>query len=50
MSDDVQRPGPSDSAADGNIAEDVLRYVHKEKDFLSLLSCTPGQCVSQYNS
>ncbi|XP_051814262.1 caspase a-like [Acanthochromis polyacanthus] len=35
--DDVSQPG-----AEGGMEEDNLRYVHKEKDFISLLSCTPG--------
>ncbi|XP_022062834.2 caspase a-like [Acanthochromis polyacanthus] len=34
--DDVSQPG-----AEGGMEEDNLRYVHKEKDFISLLSSTP---------
>lgn len=28
---------------DANIQDDKLRVVHKEKDFISLLCCTPGE-------
>lgn len=40
--DDLQAAGnpPSD---DANIQDDKLRVVHKEKDFISLLCCTPGE-------
>ncbi|XP_069562420.1 caspase a-like [Brachyistius frenatus] len=38
---DVPQPGPSSSAVEGNIEDDKMRYVHTEKDFTSLLSCTP---------
>ncbi|KAM6932323.1 caspase a [Lycodopsis pacificus] len=31
----------SDDADEGNIEDDGLRFVNKEKDFISLLSCTP---------
>ncbi|XP_037630614.1 caspase-1-like isoform X2 [Sebastes umbrosus] len=34
--DDVQQPGDID-----DIEEDTLEFVNKEKDFISLLSCTP---------
>lgn len=37
-------------AAAGDLLEDNLTFVHKEKDFISLLSCTPGQfsyCTSE---
>ncbi|KAK9520944.1 hypothetical protein VZT92_020798 [Zoarces viviparus] len=30
-----------DNADEGNIEDDGLRFVNKEKDFISLLSCTP---------
>ncbi|XP_030600241.1 caspase-1-like [Archocentrus centrarchus] len=36
--DDVSQTGPFD---DSNIVDDAVRYVHKEKDFISLLSSTP---------
>ncbi|XP_044060055.1 caspase-1-like isoform X2 [Siniperca chuatsi] len=39
--DDVKQPGPSLSAGEENIEDDTLRCVHKEKDFISLLSSTP---------
>ncbi|XP_070826079.1 caspase a-like [Chaetodon trifascialis] len=32
---------PSPSAGEEDIEDDALKCVHKEKDFLSLLSCTP---------
>ncbi|XP_047449343.1 caspase a-like [Mugil cephalus] len=35
--DDVNQPGPSDD----DMEEDTVRCVHKEKDFVSLLSSTP---------
>lgn len=41
--DDVAQPCPSASAAEEDIEDDNLQCVHKEKDFISLLSCTPGQ-------
>lgn len=31
----------TDHFAEGDIEEDVLRFIHKEKDFIALLSCTP---------
>lgn len=31
-----------DVSQDGNIEDDSLKIVHKEKDFISLLSSTPG--------
>lgn len=31
----------TDDFAEGDIEEDVLRFIHKEKDFIALLSCTP---------
>lgn len=37
---DGAKPSP---VAEEDIEEDTLRVVHKEKDFISLLSCTPGQ-------
>ncbi|KAG8001967.1 Caspase-1 [Nibea albiflora] len=40
LSDDVNQPSPPLPADDG-IEEDVLRCVHREKDFISLLSSTP---------
>ncbi|XP_045929205.1 caspase a-like isoform X2 [Micropterus dolomieu] len=39
--DDVKQPSPSPSAGDENLEDDALRCVHKEKDFISLLSSTP---------
>lgn len=30
---------------ENSIVDDSTRYVHKEKDFISLLSSTPGQFV-----
>ncbi|XP_061538554.1 caspase-1-A-like [Phycodurus eques] len=41
MCANTQQPGPSTSGDDGNIVEDGYQFVHKEKDFLALLSCTP---------
>lgn len=35
--DDVE----SDDLAERDIEEDALRFIHKEKDFIALLSCTP---------
>ena len=43
LSDDVQQSGPSLPAAGDNIEDDTVRCVHKEKDFTSLLSSTPGE-------
>ncbi|XP_070761637.1 caspase a-like [Enoplosus armatus] len=39
--DDVRQPDPSPSAGEENLEDDTLRCVHKEKDFISLLSSTP---------
>ncbi|XP_042342339.1 caspase a-like [Plectropomus leopardus] len=39
--DDASQPDPSLSAGEDNIEADTWRCVHKEKDFISLLSCTP---------
>lgn len=36
-------PAPAASAGEENIEDDTVRRVHKEKDFISLLSSTPGQ-------
>lgn len=44
--DDLSWPGP---AREENIVDDALLYAHKEKDFISLLSSTPGQFVSNSN-
>ncbi|XP_059186983.1 caspase a [Centropristis striata] len=41
VSDDVSQPELSHFTGDGNIEEDNVRCVHLEKDFTSLLSCTP---------
>lgn len=41
--DDVDQPGPSSSAGEENIEDDILRCVPKEIHFISLLSSTPGQ-------
>lgn len=46
VSDDSSWPGP---VREGHIVDDALSYVHKEKDFISLLSSTPGQFVSDSN-
>lgn len=43
LCEDVKPPGPSASAGEENLEEDSLQCVHKEKDFISLLSCTPGR-------
>lgn len=40
LCDDVNPPGSSPD--EENIEDDTLHIVHKEKDFISLLSCTPG--------
>jgi len=32
-----------DHVGEDNIEDDHLRFVNKEKDFISLLSCTPGE-------
>ncbi|XP_057694869.1 caspase a-like isoform X2 [Corythoichthys intestinalis] len=42
VSDSAQQAGPSASADDANIVEDGVRFVHKEKDLILFLSCTPG--------
>ncbi|KAF1394109.1 hypothetical protein PFLUV_G00023090 [Perca fluviatilis] len=39
--DDVSQPGPPPCADEENIEDDNLKCVHKEKDFISLLSSTP---------
>uniref|UniRef100_A0A3Q3GX71 CARD domain-containing protein n=1 Tax=Kryptolebias marmoratus TaxID=37003 RepID=A0A3Q3GX71_KRYMA len=38
VSDDVSQPA---SVGEDNIVDDTVRFVHKEKDFISLLSSTP---------
>ena len=43
LSDDVQQSGPSLPGAGDNIEDDAVQFVHKEKDFIFLLSCTPGE-------
>ncbi|XP_019729801.1 caspase-1-A-like [Hippocampus comes] len=40
VSDNTQQAGPSTSD-DGCIVHDGFQFVHKEKDFIALLSCTP---------
>ncbi|XP_031152457.2 caspase-1-A-like [Sander lucioperca] len=40
--DDASQPSPPPSADEENIEDDNLRCVHKEKDFISLLSSTPN--------
>lgn len=40
-SDLVQDDVRSSSAGEDDIEEDTLKFVHQEKDFISLLSCTP---------
>lgn len=37
----VDQPGPPSSA--GEQKGSSVRRVHREKDFISLLSCTPGE-------
>lgn len=44
-SDEAVQPGPTASAGEENIEDDTVRCVHKEKDFISLLSSTPGQFI-----
>lgn len=39
--DDLKQPSPSLPADEEGLEDDTLRCVHKEKDFISLLSCTP---------
>ncbi|XP_030599707.1 caspase-1-A-like [Archocentrus centrarchus] len=39
--DDVKQPSPSLPAEEEGLEDDTLRCVHKEKDFICLLSCTP---------
>ncbi|XP_068172833.1 caspase a-like isoform X2 [Antennarius striatus] len=41
QSDDMDQPGLSPSADDEDMEDDSYRIVHKEKDFICLLSCTP---------
>ncbi|XP_054452409.1 caspase a-like [Anoplopoma fimbria] len=41
VSDDANPDVACDNAGEENIEEDNLRCVNKEKDFISLLSCTP---------
>ncbi|XP_034024704.1 caspase-1-like [Thalassophryne amazonica] len=38
---DGSQPGHSLPDVENDIEEDALRRVHREKDFISLLSCTP---------
>ncbi len=38
-SDHVTQSGPSEE----DIEDDTLKFVHREKDFISLLSSTPGE-------
>lgn len=45
--DDASWSGPARVV---NIVDDALLYAHKEKDFISLLSSTPGQLVSDRDS
>lgn len=44
VSDDVKQPSPSPPVDEERLVEDALLCAHKEKDFICLLSCTPGQC------
>lgn len=44
-SDEAVPPVPAASAWEDNIEDDTVRCVHKEKDFTSLLSSTPGQFI-----
>ncbi|XP_054650076.1 caspase a-like [Dunckerocampus dactyliophorus] len=37
------------AAADDNMVDDGLRAVHKEKDFIGLLSCTPGTVAYRHS-
>ncbi|KAK2847304.1 hypothetical protein Q5P01_010303 [Channa striata] len=39
--DEVPKPGPTAPAGVDNLDEDSLQCVHKEKDFIAFLSCTP---------
>ncbi|XP_067362977.1 caspase a-like [Channa argus] len=41
VTDDVRPPQPVPSASELDIEDDMVRSVHKEKDFISLLSSTP---------
>lgn len=41
--DDVKRPDPFPPADEENLDEDNVKIVHSEKDFISLLSSTPGK-------
>lgn len=50
LGDAVKPPGPSTSAGEENIEDDTLRRAHREKDFISLLSCTPGRLTSKVAS
>lgn len=50
LCDDVKPPGPSTCAGEENIEDDTLRRVHREKDFISLLSSTPGRLTSRVAS
>ena len=43
--DNVEQPGLSLSAGEEDIQDDAPGRAHKEKDFISLLSCTPGESV-----
>uniref|UniRef100_A0A3Q2XSK7 Caspase-1-A-like n=1 Tax=Hippocampus comes TaxID=109280 RepID=A0A3Q2XSK7_HIPCM len=46
-SDHIQDAGPSTSD-DGRIKHDGVQFVHKEKDFIALLSSTPGEYTVSY--
>ncbi|XP_077421703.1 caspase a-like isoform X2 [Vanacampus margaritifer] len=41
MCDNTQQAFPATSGDDGNIADDGRKFVHKEDDFSTFLSCTP---------
>lgn len=41
VSDDVSQSNLPSAADEENLEADTLKCVHKEKDFISLLSCTP---------
>lgn len=41
--DNHEAQGPAPSLCEDDVEEDTLKAVHKEKDFISLLSSTPGE-------
>ncbi len=48
-SDLVTHPGASLTTAEEDTGDDTMKYVHKEKDFISLLFCADGELIQLSN-